>query len=354
MLELTRYLHRSGHHSIVAADPHGLLYRSLHNAGLPVNALQVRNDLDLLAGLRLRRLVRAGSYDLVHFHTARAHALSPWLQGLPVKRVVTRRMDYLVKKGPVTRFLYTQSVDTVVAISTGVRAALLAGAVPAARIRLIPSGIDTARFTHDPTVRAQVRQAYGFGDHETVVLSVGALVERKGHPTLLAAAHQLKSQGLQLRYLVCGEGALRVTLEAEARALGLTHEVLFAGFCSDVPGALAAADLFVHVPLHEGLGVAVIEALAAGLPVVASQVGGIPELIDGRTTGLLIPPQNAAALAAALQRLASDPLWAAHLGRNGQALVRARFDVAAMAQANERLYMELIDSRSVGKMSDRA
>jgi len=251
-------------------------------------------------------------------------------------------MDYPLRKGRATRFLYTQSVDTVVAISTGVQAALLAGEVPAARIRLIPSGIDTARFTHDPNARARVRQAYGFAEHETVVLSVGALVERKGHRTLLQAASQLREQGIRLRYLVCGEGALRVNLETEAQALGLARDALFAGFCADVPGALAAADLFVHVPLHEGLGVAVIEALAAGVPVVASRVGGLPELIDGQTTGLLVPPQDPMALATALYSLVRDPLWAGALGRTGQALARAQFDVTVMAQANETLYAELL------------
>ncbi|MBI3303107.1 MAG: glycosyltransferase family 4 protein [Deltaproteobacteria bacterium] len=344
VLGLTTYLHRSGHCSVVAADPQGRLHQHLSNAGLPVRALRVRNHLDLLAGLRLRRLVRAGSYDLVHFHTARAHALSPWLHGMGVKRVVTRRMDYPVKKGLVTHVLYTQSVDAVVAISNGVRAALLAGGVPAARIQVIPSGIDTACFARDPDTRARVRHAYGFGERETVVLAVGALVERKGYGTVLAAAHRLKTCGRRLRYLVCGDGALHAALEAEAQAFGLATDVCFAGFCPDVPGALAAADLFVHVPLHEGLGVAVIEALAAGLPVVASRVGGIPELIEDGKTGLLILSQDPTALAAALDHLVSDPLSASRLGRVGQAVARARFDVTVMARANEALYAELLSS----------
>jgi glycosyltransferase involved in cell wall biosynthesis len=251
-------------------------------------------------------------------------------------------MDYPLRKGATTRFLYTWSVDMVVAISAGVQTALLAGGVPAARIRLIPSGIDTTHFTPDPAARTRVRQAYGFGDDETIILTVGALVERKGHRTLLAAAQHLKTHGRRLRYLVCGEGTLRAALEAEVRALGLTPEVRFAGFCADIPGILAAADLFVHVPLYEGLGVAVIEALAAGLPVVASRVGGIPELIDDGTTGLLVPPQDPCALATALDRLVSDPLLAGKLGRAGQAMARTRFDVAVMARKNETLYAELL------------
>jgi glycosyltransferase involved in cell wall biosynthesis len=251
-------------------------------------------------------------------------------------------MDYPVKNGFVTRLLYLHSVDAVVAISTGVRNALLSGNVPAERIRLIPSGIDTAQFAPQPGVRAQIRSRYGFSEHEIVVLSVGALAERKGHITLLQAARLLRDQGLQLRYLVCGDGPLRATLEAEAHTLEIATDIRFVGFCPDIPSHLAAADVFVHVPLWEGLGVAVIEALAAGLPVVASRVGGIPELIEDATTGLLVPPQNPSALAAALKLLVNDPLRARALGAVGQGRARTRLDVTVMAQANEALYYELL------------
>ena len=343
MLSLTTYLTRAGHRSVVAADPRGALYHRLTAAGLLVCPLRVRNHCDLLAGLLLRRLVTADRYDLVHFHTARAHALSPWLSRTGVKRVVTRRMDYPVRKGRVTDFLYARSVDAVVAISAGVRAALLAAEVPAARIRLIPSGVDTTGFAQNSQARIRVRRLYGFGDHETVVLSVGALAQRKGHRALLEAAQQLKAQGLKLHYLVCGEGVLGAALRDEARARGLEGEVHFAGFCAEISHYLSAADLFVHVPLWEGLGVAVIEALAAGLPVVASRVGGIPDLIEDHATGLLVPPQDPTALAAALARLVRAPAWASQLGQAGQAQARAQFDVTVMAQNNAALYYELLN-----------
>src|SRR5262249_49151383 len=116
------------------------------------------------------------------------------------------------------------------------------------------------------------------------------------------------------------------------------------GFCSEIPSHLSAADLFVHVPLWEGLGVAVIEALAAGLPVVASRVGGIPDLIIDQQTGLLVPPQDATALAVALSRLAQAPAWANTLGQAGQAQARTQFDVTVMAQHNAALYYELLET----------
>lgn len=342
MLGLTTYLNRTGHHSVVAVDPRGALVHRLAQIDLPTTNLTVRNDIDFLAGLRLRRLLQTGRYQLVHFHTARAHALSPWLRGLPVRRVVTRRMDYRVRPGWFTRLLYENSVDAVVAISQGVQSALLAGGVPSSRITIIPSGVDTTRFTVTVEQREQQRAVQRIGHEECVVLVVGALAERKGHATLLQAASRLQQTGTHLRYLVCGDGPLRATLESQAQALGLAKSVQFLGFCPDVTNYLAVADVFVHAPLWEGLGVAVIEALAAGLPVVASRVGGIPELINHEVSGLLVPSQEPQALAAAIERVVLNRPWAKTLGTTGQAFVRTRYDVNVMAQANEALYYKLL------------
>jgi glycosyltransferase involved in cell wall biosynthesis len=342
VLGLTTYLNHSGHWSVVAADPRGTLSQRLTQAELPTTVLKIKNDLDVLAGLRLRRFVQAEKVQIVHFHTARAHALSPWLSGLPVKRVVTRRMDYRVRPGLFTHLLYEKSVDAVIAISHGVQAALVAGGISPSHITIIPSGIDTTSFAITEAQRIQQRAAQGIASDEVVILAVGALAERKGHTTLLQAAAQLQQNGSQIRYLLCGVGPLRVTLEQEAQALGLTETVRFLGFCSDIVKYLAIADVFVHVPLWEGLGVAVIEALAAGLPVVASRVGGIPELVEDGSSGLLISPQEPFALATAIQRLIDNRSWAKALGMQGQRSVRARYDVTVMAQANEALYYKLL------------
>ena len=141
---------------------------------------------------------------------------------------------------------------------------------------------------------------------------------------------------------ICGDGPLRAALENEAQALGLAENMQFLGFCSDIINYLAVADVFVHVPLWEGLGIAVIEALAAGLPVVASRVGGIPELVEDGRSGLLVPSQEPAALAAAIERVIHDLPSAQALGTAGQSSIRTRYDVSVMAQANEELYYKLL------------
>jgi glycosyltransferase involved in cell wall biosynthesis len=197
------------------------------------------------------------------------------------------------------------------------------------------------RFTPDPMVRERLRSQYGINAQIPLVISVGALVERKGHEVLLIAAHRLKEKGHQIHYLICGEGPLRATLKNQVQTLNLSQEVQFTGFCPNVPELLIAADFFVHVPHYEGLGVAVIEALAAGLPTIASKVGGIPEIIKDGETGLLIPPHDADSLSTTLTRLLSDPTFARQLGEAGQTFARNHYDVRNMVQANEALYMEL-------------
>ena len=354
VLGLTRYLHRVGHISHVATPRHGVLAQRLQHDNLTVQPLSIRNHLDGLAGWRLRRLVRRERYDLVHFHTARAHALSPWLHTLPVRRLVTRRMDYPIKAGWLSRFLYDRQVDMVIAISAGVAAALGTAPVSDRPIRIIPSGIDTKQFLPTASQRMAIRRQYGLGEDTTVILMAGALTKRKSPHTLIEAAAQLHSgcrqsqyaqqtdRALSLHYLICGAGPLRQELEAQVRALGLASVFHFAGFCRDLPAYLAAADIFVHTPVWEGLGVAVIEALAAGLPVVASRVGGIPELVADRETGLLIPAQDPSALCNALLQCVRHPDWAKTLGTHGQAKVQTHFDIETTARANEALYYELL------------
>ena len=349
VLELSRYLHRAGHITHVATPSHGVLAQHLHQDGLSVVPLSIRNHLDAMAGWHLRRLVRKEHYDLVHFHTARAHALSPWLHKLEVQRIVTRRMDYGIKPGWFSHFLYGSQVNMVIAISAGVAKALHAAHIPDASIRVIPSGVNTDQFIPTAAQRARIRHKYQLDEITRVILMTGALVTRKAHHTLIEAASHIhhsqrhaEKRRPPVHYLICGDGPLRQELEDRVHTLGLSSLFHFTGFCTDLPAHLAAADLFVHVPVWEGLGVAVIEALAAGLPVVASGVGGIPELITDQETGLLIPAQDPSALCQAILTCLQRPGWAKTLGTRGQAHVRQSYDIGITAHANEALYYELL------------
>ena len=334
VLALVSVLAARGHASTVAAHPEGPLARAAAAAGARIIPLGIANHFDVRAALVLRRL--APGFDVVHFHTARAHALAPLSRGRGARLVVTRRMDYVPAGGPYVRFLYNRAVDAVIAISEGVRAALIRAGVRAERIRVVPSGIDARALAAPPAARAAVRREWGLGDDEVAVVALGALEVRKGHAVLLAAAAGLASAAPRLRYVFCGEGRQAKALAGAAAALDGAARLV--GFRRDVAACLAAADIVALPSLQEGLGVAALEAMAAGRPVVASRVGGLAEAVVHEETGLLVPPGDPTALAAALARLARDPDLRARLGAAGHARVLARYTATRMAEGTLACY----------------
>jgi glycosyltransferase involved in cell wall biosynthesis len=328
---LLRELDRRGHVSTLAADGRGPLLRAAGEIGVATVPLGIRNNFDVGAGLRLRRLVHG--HDVVHFHTARAHAMAPACRGLGARLIVTRRMDYVPAGGPYARYLYNRAVDAVIAISEGVRDALVRGGVERDRIRVVPSGIDVERLAPAPEARAALRREWGIGPDVVAVLMLGALERRKGHAVLLGAVAEL---GDDLRYVFCGDGSERAALESAAAPF--RGRVVFAGHRRDVAACLAAADVVAMPSLHEGLGVAALEAMAAARPVVASRVGGLGEVVVDGETGVLVPPSDPPALAAGLARLAHDPGLRARYGAAGRARVLALYSSARMAEGTLACY----------------
>lgn len=344
VLGLLAHLHAAGHRQTLAADPRGRLAPRAADLGIRVVPLAIRNHLDVPAARRLAGLLAREPYAILHFHTARAHALAAFLGGASgVSRVVTRRMDYRLRGGWYTRRLYNHGVQAVIAISEGVRAMLIESGVETTRIRLVPSGVQPERFAPRPGARAAARARFDVTDAQWLAVVVGALEERKGHAVLLDALAALRDP--RIRVLCAGDGSLRDALPARAAALGIGDTVRFLGPVDDVAELLAAADALLMPSHHEGLGVAALEAMAAGLPVVASHVGGLPEAVVDGETGLLVPPGDPATLAAAIATLAADPARARALGSAGSARVRMHFSMAAMAEGTLAVYRTLVEGR---------
>lgn len=336
VVALCCYLRDRGHRVALAAAADGALAAAAHAAGLHVYPLVVRHHLDAVAGLRLRALVRGR--DVIHFHTARAHALALWLgprRGRP-RRVVTRRMDYVPRGGPYARLLYNRLVDGVVAISGAVRRALVTAGVDPARVRVIPSGV--ARKPVPRGEREALRARLGVGPHDVVVLAIGALERRKGFDVLVTAAAQMVAAGRSAAVVVAGDGSQRQALERAAAGVDL-HLL---GHRDDVPALLEAADIVAVPSRKEGLGLACLEAMAAGKAVVASRVGGLAEAIEHRVSGILVAPGDAAALARALIELYDDPGLRSRLGTAARLRAERCFSVESMAAANEGYYLELL------------
>jgi glycosyltransferase involved in cell wall biosynthesis len=251
-------------------------------------------------------------------------------------------MDYRPRPAPYARLLYNRCVDHVVAISAAIRDVLLASGVEAGRISVVPSGVDVDRFVAVNADRETVRREWAVGPEESVVVVVGALVQRKGHAVLLEAARRLAAQRIQARYVLCGEGAERGALERQARETGLGEAVRFVGWRADVPRQLAAADVVALPSLQEGLGVAALEAMAAGRSLVASRVGGLAELVREGEDGWLVPPGDPGALARALTQALADPERRRTMGEAGRRRVAREFSMTRMTSDNETLYRRLV------------
>src|SRR5262249_12319974 len=218
----------------------------------------------------------------------------------------------------------------------GVRSALLRGGVHPDRIRVVPSGIDPAALEATPEARSAVRTEWGVHAGEVVVLVLGALERRKGHAVLLDAARRLAIGHPGLRYVFAGEGSERAALTGAARVLG--DRVVFAGFPRGVAACLAAADVVALPSLQEGLGVAALEAMAAGRAVVASRVGGLAEVVVEGETGLFAEAGEPRSLATALAAVADDATLRAQLGEGGPCPVLARYPAARMAEGTIACY----------------
>jgi len=214
--------------------------------------------------------------------------------------------------------------------------------VPVESVVVVPSGVAVEHFARSD--RAAARSELGIDPERPVVAIVGSLHARKGHAILFEALVRLRADGREVLCLAAGEGPEREILEARARQLGIAAQVRLLGHLPDVLPILAAADVVAQPSLAEGLGVAAVEGMASGRPVVASRVGGLAETIRHEVEGLLVPPGDPHAFGEALERLLADRELRERLGTAGRQRA-ARFSTQAMARGTESVYERALARR---------
>jgi glycosyltransferase involved in cell wall biosynthesis len=312
-----------------------------------VAPVAMHGELDLGLLPRLVRLVRAEHPDLVHVHSRRGAdlfgGLAAAIAGVPA--VLTRRVDAGEPRW-LARLKY-RPYAAVVVLSRAIEAQLTAAGVDDARLVRIPSAVDTGRYRPEPAARERVLSAFGLPDNALVVAVVAQLIERKGHARLLAVLPELARAEPRMRVLCFGRGPLEQRLAREIDARGLAEIVTLAGFRTDLPRLMPGFDLVVHPAEREGLGLALLEAAAAGVPVVACAAGGVPEVVENGVTGALVPVGDAAALRAAVGRLLAAPDERARLGAAARVRAERRFGVPGMVAAHVSLYERVLGERAV-------
>jgi glycosyltransferase involved in cell wall biosynthesis len=217
--------------------------------------------------------------------------------------------------------------------------------VRAAKVTHIPNGLEATPFVAAAGDRLSFRYEVG-ARRWALVATVVASLDAKGHDDLLRAAAEVVSGGVDLHVVVVGEGHWGgPTIGKKAAELGIAERVHLLGFRDDIPRILAGSDMFVLPTPSEGLSIAIMEAMAAALPVVATAVGGNPELVEPGRTGYLVPVGDAGALAEAMRKLAKDPARRHAMGRAGRSRVTLEFTADKMVDRYARLYEELLRTK---------
>jgi glycosyltransferase involved in cell wall biosynthesis len=285
--------------------------------------------------------------DVVHAHMYRAETVAA--RAVIALREAGQRRPYLVATAHSSRVRseadratlleLTPQFDRIIAVSTAIQAKLAHEGRDIVPISLIRNGVDLQRYDEQEPC-CTLAEEYGMEPGSQIVGVVARLEPEKGHPTLLEAWPAVIRAVPDVYLLVVGEGSRRDALEAQARELRIAHRIVFTGRRDDMPAVTAALDVAVLPSYREAQGLSVLEAMALSRPVVASNVGGIPEMIQDGVTGLLVPPHDSEALAAAIIRLLLDHPYADMLGRAGHDLVHDRFCIELMVDAIAAIYDE--------------
>jgi glycosyltransferase involved in cell wall biosynthesis len=347
ILILARAMRARGHQvRIVTLAPLGPMGLEARSEGIPIESLELRRSAgDVSRIFRLVRMIRNWRPDLLHSHLVHANLLAGALRPLAAVPALVatihsindggrlRMAAYRLTSGQVDRFTIISrlAAEHYVAIK----------AVPADRMQVVPNAVDTERFRKLPHARAAVRSELGLTG-EFLWLAVGRFEEAKDYGTMIAAFAGLARRRPTSRLVLVGKGSRQQEVEELVASSGVREQVRFLGVRRDVPEVMSAADGYLLSSAWEGMPVVLLEAAAVELPVVSTRVGGVAEVVDDGSTGLLVPAGDPAALTAAMERIEIlDPAARLAMGAAGRALVEQRYGTTRIMEMWERLYSEL-------------
>jgi len=346
VLHLLKGLASASHKAELVTRPGAVLGGRARALGIKVHPVPMLGEVDLFSARRIAGIIRSGNFDIIHMHTARAHALGAMACAFNHSPacVVSRRVAFPVKGGPfgIAKFLkYRRRIDAYIAVCEAAGDALVSAGVDPARVHVVHSGVVPPEVAEGKDVREEL----GIGPDDRLVGNVGALVEAKDQHCLLRAALFVLERLPKAKFVIVGDGEQERSLKDLASELGVGGSVILTGFKDDVGSYLRAFDVFALSSKMEGLNNSVVEAMMMGKPVVATRVGGIPEIIEHEKTGLLVPPGDHAALAGAILDILENPEKAAALAYAGREAAHERFTAERMVEGTIAVYENLLKDR---------
>ena len=344
VLQTVLGLRALGHRSTLVAHGAGEL-RQRAKEGLDLVPLTPKTEMDLGAAWRLSRLIKQLRPDVIHAHDPHGVAMAALALSMTVAGsrtapgnpplVAARRVDFHMKGNALSRWKYRQ-VDCFICASEAIRKILVADGVPPDRAVTVHEGIDVGHVEAAPA--ADLHAELWLPHHAPIVGNVAALVPHKGQRHLIEAAAIVVTRVPDARFVIAGEGELRPALERQIKDHHLEKHVFLTGFRPDVLSVHKAFDIFVMSSVTEGLGTSLLDAMACGKPIVATTAGGMPEVVEHGTTGILVRPRDHEAMADAIVTLLNDEHARRAMGAAGRIRVRERFSAERMVQDTLAIY----------------
>lgn len=339
---LLKELVQKGYDTKLICQPRSRLEDFCREHHLPVRGIRMFGEGDLVSAFRIAILCQKENFKILHCHSAHALSIGIWVKMMvPFLKVIgVRRVNFHIRKNWFSQLKYgDRYVDKIVCISDGIKKVLLNDGISEKRLITIKSGVDLRRYRNSiPT--NHFKKELGIPEHHLVVGTVAAMVKHKDYPNLLKAAKRFSDQSLPVTFCAVGDGPERKEIVRIAQDLGLGNRFVFTGFIEDIGQILHIFDIFVLASKEEGLGTSILNAQSLGLPVIATNTGGIPEAVVHNINGLLVPPRDSEALFQGLLKLVQNPTLREKLGRRGLMTVK-KFDIKYTVKKNIELYRAL-------------
>jgi glycosyltransferase involved in cell wall biosynthesis len=313
--------------------------------GLKVQIFPCRGRFDRGTISSIRSFINEEKPNLFHSHGYKSNFYSlfanrgklPWI----VTNHLWKRTTYALKVYAYIDSLLMRKADKVIAVSEEIADEMTKKGIPSTKILVIDNGIDLQKF-ENKTRNNDLRKSFGLNGNHKIIGTIASLTEEKGHRYLIEAAKHVIDKCPECRFLIVGDGGQRHFLEKTVAGLGLTEKVIFTGSRKDVPDILSMLDLFVLPSLKEGLPMALLEAMASKVPVIATSVGAIPKVIVNNKTGILVDPGNANVLSTAILALLHNGQTAYRLASTGFQKVKTEYSAQMMSSRYVNLYRNIL------------
>lgn len=355
LLSLIDSLDSSRYEISVACREGSLLSENVNSRGLKVVCIKFRNKFDALGLFLFYRTLVKNRYDIVHLQDNRSHwigAIAAKMARVPILIATVHMVNILRREDPsdFTVFLlkiadriWSSMVDSIITVSESNRVALIEEKISDKKIKVIYNGVEP--ITPDPVKVETLKKECGIGGDDIVIGTVSRLSPQKGLEYLVAAAYELINNGKNVCFVIVGDGPDSKKLALQVEKLNINNRIKFLGFKHNPMDYMAFFDIFVLPSIYEGLPIAIIEAISLSIPVIASNVAGVPELVYNAKNGFLVTPKDVEGLVVAIEKLVSEKDVRHAMGQEGRRIYQEKFSLDQMVRKTEDLYKVFLNKK---------